>query len=306
MTSKRWCLTVFDNVWTPSFTQEMAFAVWQRETCPDTGRIHVHIYVRFIGRKKLQTVKNIFMRADAHLEIAQGNEEECTAYCEKEESRLEAGARWNPANYDAKIGMQGRRSDLEAIATKCQEGVSIKSIATDHPGDFIRYHAGIQALHAQVAPKPPLQRDVQVLILWGVTGQGKTHRIMNSFEDCYCVKPGRDPWGMYRGEECVFFDEFKWQQWTIQDMNRYLDKWRVLLDARYRDTYGVWTRVAICANDSPVTWYSDQSWPIVQAFRRRIQTSSYLVLSKEQKLEDMEQTPNFSPANDEIPVYADQ
>lgn len=303
LTSNRWMCTVFDNVWTPTFTPEMLFATWQRETCPETGRIHVHIYVRFQGRKRMQTVKNIFMRADMHCERAQGTEAECTDYCEKE-PRLEAGTRWNPNNYDGNIGKQGRRTDLEAISEKCSAGTSIREIALAHPGDFIRYHAGIQALHAQVAPRPPVARDVTITIYWGRTRLGKTHRVMTRYPDCYCVKPGRDAWGLYRGEECIFFDEFNWKQWPITEMNRYLDKWRVLLDCRYRDSFAAWTHVAICANSSPVSWYSNEDWPLVEAFRRRIEHSSFLVLSQEQTDEEMEQTPNFGADNEEIPVYA--
>lgn len=289
--SKRWCLTVFDDVWTPTFTPDMKFAVWQRERCPQTQRIHVHIYVRFVGRKRMAAVKNAFARQDMHCEVARGTEEECTNYCEKEESRLEAGARYG--TYDANEGKQGRRSDLDAISDKCKQGIALKNIAEEHPGDYIRYHAGINALHAKVAPKPPAAREVQVLVFWGPTGTGKTHRIMNSFPDCYPVIAGRDPWGNYQGEECVFFDEFDWEKWTIQDMNRYLDKWRVLLDARYNNRYAAWTRVAICANSSPVGWWPNAALLLVQAFRRRIATACYYVANREQTLEEMENTPTF-------------
>ena len=118
--SKRWCLTVHDDTWTPTFTQDMAFAVWQRERCPETGRLHVHVYVRFNTRKRMNTVKNAFARQDAHCEIAKGNEQQCTDYCEKEESRVEAGARWHPENFKPDEGKQGKRSDLEAIAASAR------------------------------------------------------------------------------------------------------------------------------------------------------------------------------------------
>ncbi|AUM61892.1 Rep [uncultured virus] len=291
--SKRWMLTVFDDVWTPTFTEDMKYAVWQRERCPSTGRIHVHIYVRFVGKKRMSAVKNAFCRQDMHCEVARGSEAEATEYCEKEETRIEAGVRWKPANFDAAEGKQGRRSDLEAIAAKCKEGASIAAIAEAHPGDYIRYHAGINALHEQVAPKPPAAREVQVIVLWGATGTGKTHRIMTQFPECYPVIWGRDPWGHYQGEDCVLFDEFDWEKWSIQEMNRFLDKWRCLLDARYRNRYAAWTRVAICANSCPSSWWPNAPVLLLQSIRRRIATSCYKVLSKEQEIEDMEQTPTF-------------
>lgn len=289
--SKRWCLTVFDDVWTPTFTPEMAFAVWQRETCPRTGRLHVHIYVRFIGRKRMSSVKNCFARQDMHCEPARGSEEQATAYCEKDAGRAEVGARWG--TYDANEGKQGRRSDLELIARRLRDGEPVRVIAEEHPGDFIRYHAGINAMFLQVAPVPAMERDVQILVLWGATGTGKTHRIMHEYPNCYKARPGRDPWGNYRGEECVFFDEFDWSRWPLDDMKEYLDKWRVLLDARYNNRYAAWTHVAICANSCPTTWYPNSDMPSVQALRRRIATCCYKVTSQEQALEDMENTPTF-------------
>lgn len=292
--SKRWCLTVHDDTWTPTFTQDMAFAVWQRERCPETGRLHVHVYVRFNTRKRMNTVKNVFIRQDAHCEIAKGNEQQCTDYCEKEESRVEAGARWHPENFKPDEGKQGKRSDLEAIAAKCQANVPMVQIAQEHPADFIRYHHGIQVLHALVTPKPPLQREVTVRILWGPTGTGKTHRVMTAYPDVYCVKPGRDPWGAYRQEDAVFFDEFDYTKWSIQEMNRLLDKWRILLDARYQDRYAAWTRVFICSNDNPASWYPEASGPLIMALHRRMSNGACrLVENRDTPLEELPINPEY-------------
>lgn len=291
--SKRWMVTVFtDNVdFMPPCDATVAYGVWQRERCPETGRSHVHVYYRFNARKRPSTIKNWLGREDAHLEIAKGSEKDCRDYCTKDDSRLEAGTEFNPANYDPSAGKQGKRSDLDAIAEKCRAGVPIVTIANDHPGDFIRYHTGIQALADAVAPAPPVEREVSVLVLWGATGLGKTHRVLHANPVLYQVHPGRDPWGQYKGEPAIFFDEFNWESWPIQDMNRYLDKWRCPLDARYRNRYAAWTHVAICANCSPASWYPLAPGPLLQAFRRRLQNCCRLVLSQEQPIAEMENTP---------------
>jgi len=296
--SKRWMLTVFDDHWVPTFTPDMAYAVWQRERCPSTQRLHVHVYVRFYGKKRMSTVKNTFARQDMHCEVARGSEEEATAYVEKEESRVEAGARFG--TYDANEGKQGRRSDLVAIFNKCKTGASLVVIAEEHPGDYIRYHSGINALHAKVAPKPPSFRLVEVICFWGATGTGKTHRTMTTYPDCYPVVPGRDPWGNYNGEDTVFFDEFDHEKWSIQQMNSICDKWRFLLDCRYNNKYAAWTRVVICANSSPLTWWPTAQLALVQAFRRRLGAGCRLVLNQEQSTEDMEVTPRFDASGADL------
>lgn len=284
--SKRWMITVFSDTWVPTFTPNMAFATWQRERCPHTGRIHVHVYVRFVGRMRFGQVKNAFARQDMHLEPCHGNEQECTAYVEKEESRIEAGARHGV--YEAGEGTQGRRTDLEAIASECAAGRSLVEIATAHPGDYIRYHSGITALHAKVAAKPPVMREVVTQTMYGPTAVGKTHRVLTEFPDAFCVVPGRGPFDMYNGEDVVFFDEFDWTQWTIHEMNRFLDKYRLILNCRYANRYAAWTRVVICANSCPLTWWPNADLPIVQAFRRRISGHVYHVTSREQRIEEIE------------------
>lgn len=293
-TNKRWLCTVFDNDWEPTFPAAAIFGSWQRERCPTTGRIHVHIYVRYDTKKRMNTVKNDFGRQDMNCQPCRGNEQQCVEYVEKEESRITAGARWRPENFDANQGKQGHRTDLDTIAKKANEGVPLAQIATDHPGDYIRYHSGIQAYHALVQKKPPLERDMNVYVLWGPTGQGKTHRVMHRWPDCYCVKPGRDPWGNYRGEDCIFFDEFNWERWEINTMKQYLDKWRLLLDARYHDRYAAWTQVVICCNSSPMSWYPLANQPDIDALRRRLIGRCWLIQSREDNWEELEPNPNFS------------
>lgn len=280
--SKRWMITVFSDTWVPTFTPDMAFAVWQRERCPSTGRVHVHVYVRFVGRKRFGSVKNAFARQDMHLEPCHGTEEECTNYVEKEESRIEAGARYG--EYEPTEGTQGKRSDLEAIAEKCKANVNLATIAMEHPGDFIRYHSGITALHTKVAAKPPVMRQMQVTVYYGPTATGKTHRVMNTYPECFVVVPGRGPFDMYNGEDVVFFDEFDWTSWSIFEMNRYLDKYRLILNCRYNNRYAGWTHVVICANSSPLTWWPNAELPVVQAFRRRISGRVWRVASQQQDM----------------------
>jgi len=50
--------------------------------------------------------------------------------------------------------------------------------------------------------------------------------------------------GATEGRRRFYFDEFDHELWPITAMNRYLDKWRCLLDARYNDRY----RVGACGD----------------------------------------------------------
>lgn len=267
MSKNRWCFTVNNyGDWRPVYNAaEMDYLVYGLEV-GEQGTPHVQGYVRFKNRKRMNTVKNLFERADMHLEPAKGTEMQNKTYCIKDGQFSEFGT------FDANVGKQGNRSDLEAIMVACQAGATMTAIALAFPADFIRYHGGIEALRQAVAPLPPLERDVRVTVLWGPTGVGKTHRIRTEFPNSYSVEPGRAPWDAYQGQTEVVFDEFDYSKWTITMMNRYLDKWRLELDARYHNKYAAWTRVVICANSSPPHWYPNEAPPLLDAFRRRLMT----------------------------------
>lgn len=287
----RWTFTVLSpGDWTPPLAfvesiQEPHYMVWQREVCPRTGTEHIQGYVRFNKRRYMKFVKEAFLnRGNAHVELAHGNEEQNKVYCSKEATRKPDTVPVELGEYDAKAGTQGRRSDLEEIAEKIKSNVSTRQIAEEYPGDFIRYHMGIEALAGKLQRPPMNARNVVVFYLYGPTGTGKTHRCRTQIPDLFEVMPGRDPWGGYSGQTTVLFDEFNWEKWSVQEMNKYLDKWPCKLDCRYRDTYAAWTRVVICAN-SPV----EANWPMAAgplraALRRRI-TREIHVLDREQEID---------------------
>jgi len=269
--SNRWMATVFDDRWIPEWKPaDMEYMVWQRERCPETGRIHVHVYIRFQGRKYMVTVKKMLGREDAHVEVCKGDEKACKDYCTKEESRIQAGD--EHGTFDATAGKQGKRTDLENCADMLTAGRPMLEVANAHPSDFIRYHKGLEAYANLIKPPPPSQREVMVTVLCGPTGTGKTTRVMGQYPDCYSVTPGNHPWDQYSSQRTIFFDEFNWKMWDIDFMKKALDKWRLPLCCRYQNKYAEWTHVVLSANSSPVEWYNDPSIPDVhlQAFRRRI------------------------------------
>lgn len=255
------------------------YIVWQLERGGNTNHLHVEGYVRFESRKRMDTVKRFLQRPDAHLETCNGNEEQCREYCTKEDTRVAEGEELG--QYDKNAGKRGRRSDLEAIAKKVDDGVDIDVIAREFPGDYMRYHAGIEAYKA-VTYKPAAQRDVRVLVLWGPTGTGKTHRVMTKFPDCYSVDQGRDPWGAYTGQTTILMDEWTPEAWPITTMNKILDKWKYQLDRRYRNTYAAWTLVVICTNCAPASFYqTEPNQLLFLAFRRRIAESCRYIDKRE-------------------------
>lgn len=281
--SVRWCFTHnnADEGWRPTFAPStMEYIVWERETAPTTGRHHIQGYVRFKSRHRLGAVKNLLGCQELHLEPAKGTEQQNRDYCSKEE-----GERGESGTFIAAAG-QGRRTDLDEVAENILKGQSLGEVASNHPAAWMRYHAGITSFYHQVALPPPIRREVSVKVLWGTSGVGKTHRLLTKYPEAVTISTGRDPFGSYSKEDVVVFDEFDYEKWQLQEMNRYLDCWRCKLDCRYQDKYAWWTKVYIVSNIDPSKWYLYNNEQLRNAFFRRINEIIYIE-SKEQIIENL-------------------
>lgn len=292
--TNRWSFTVNNpGDWRPEFDADhMCYLVSQLERGNREGTEHIQGYVRFSTRVALRRAKTLLGRDDAHMELTRGTEEENKRYCTKEDTRVDGP--WEHGTYDGEQGKQGRRSDLEGIAKKLKEGTSLTVIAQEHPGDFIRYHRGLEALADKVQPLPPKKRLVRTVWIWGESGTGKTHQAMMKYSDPYPVVPGRDPWGAYQNQKVVLFDEFDWTKWSLQEMNRLLDEWRLKLDCRYRDKWAAWNLVIIISNTDPL---ADLEWmqanpALKAAFRRRISEPLGRIFRKSRKTEELDLPPD--------------
>lgn len=277
---ERWCFTLNNpGNFVPPSLDCVAYMVFQEEVAPATGTEHLQGYVRFKMRKDLSAVKKVWggtPMEGAHWCVSEGTEEQNRHYCTKEESRKPGTepVEYNPEKYEGEAGRKGRRSDLIAVAKMVNEGQSMRSIAEKFPVDWMRYHRGIASYANTTMIPEGIQtavRDMAVMVIWGPTNTGKTHRVFEMANvPFYSVSPGRDPWGAYKYEKMVLFDEFTPQKWDIREMNRICQKWPCKLDCRYEDKYLAATRIVITANTHPKEWYFHETAAIQNAFFRRI------------------------------------
>lgn len=283
--TNRWAFVNFDNPEQWQLPEKgVAFASWQLEKCPKTGRLHIQGYVRFKVRKIGSYVQRwITANSKQHIIPARGNEEQNYVYTQKERTRV-AGP-WQFGDYDPKSGISGRRTDLEAVtAMIIKEAPPLKRIAMEFPTTFVHFHKGLSLLRETTRPDPPLQRDVKVQVLWGRTDQGKSHRVNTLYPTAYRVGTGRDPFGMYDGEDVIFMEEFTDKLFSISLLNQYLDKWPVQIDCRYYNKHARWTKVFIVSQFNPLEWYPLENPQARAALFRRITPNMVEVVSREQEI----------------------
>lgn len=288
--SKRWAWTVNNpGDWTPVWQPaKMDYMVWQREV-GEQGTEHIQGYFRLIARSRLETAKRLLTET-AHLEVAKGTEAQNKEYCSKETTRKEGTEFTECGTFEADAGKQGKRTDLEGAVAKIQAGVPLATIIQEDPG-VVRYINQMQQARQVLRPAPPTERDVHTVVLWGASGTGKSHRCWKKFPNLYAVPHGRNPWDLYEGQETILMDEFEPGQWTIADLNRYLDKWPCQLQCRYFNRSAAWTRVLICSNWDPTTWFLAELPAVRAALFRRLQAPMGEIIEvqgREQVIEGLE------------------
>jgi len=301
MQSVKYCFTDNENR-TPEWNEEeMVYLVYQTETAPSTGHLHTQGFCRFKNRVRLAAAQRLLGLDRAHFELAKGTDQNNKDYCTKLETRAEG-----PHGEYGKlvVSEQGKRSDLQEVADKIKQGACMREVALDHPATFIKYHGGMVELAMRIAPPPPVRREVQVFVLWGPTGTGKTHRVRTTWPECYTVTSGDPhPWDGYEGQKVLFLDEFNSNQWKLPHLNQLLDVWAVTLPARYHSKTAAWNVVVIASNTDPWTWFLDSVPPVtgalIDAGRRRYITQANVteVLSREQEVEliSAPQSPQLLP-----------
>lgn len=177
-----WCFTL------NNYTQEdadcllalvpdkLTYVFFGKEVAPTTGTPHLQGFVVVPKRMEKTGVIKIKPLDKAHVTAMRKEIDKNVEYCSKEGSTWEAGVR--------PVSKQGKRTDLEDIATRLSGGASLREIAVAFPGQFIRYHSGISALASVVRVKTfdsfegpfrwPYPEQIKSLIMCGPADIGKT------------------------------------------------------------------------------------------------------------------------------------
>lgn len=263
--NRSWCFTSFDFVWTTIPSEDEFLGICGRidqckyltgqieeTTC---GRIHFQGYVEFKHAIHFHTVKRR-IGGDPHVEIRSGSRSDAINYCHKEYTRIRG-----PWTYPVGCELDdygGRRTDIERGVDLVQNG-GIRELVEAEPTLFVRYHRGWYAyqtelLRARVTP----WRSLQVRLLWGEPGVGKTRTIYERHPTGMyrmCIpSSGAEWWQDYCGQEIILFDDFYGQipcNWLLQ----LLDGYPLLLPVKLGHVYALWTTVYFTSNVHWTEWY---------------------------------------------------
>lgn len=223
---------------------KISYLILGEETCPTTGRIHWQGWIHFENQRSLQAIKKLLK--PRHIEIMNGSVTSNETYCRKENNIIyETGHLPSP----------GARSDLVGLADMIISGTDVKTIFETQPGNFIRYHKGIDRAIALYEPKRNWAMDVR--IYWGPSGSGKTRTAHEQFANMYTKMVGKW-WDHYNGEECVLIDDFDPENCfdvTFDFYLKLLDRYPLLVEVKGGSTSFRSKVIIFTSNFDPKTWF---------------------------------------------------
>lgn len=291
--SRNWQFTDFknlniDNIY-DRYKDIIRYIAYGKEICPTTGKEHNQGWIQFINKKRFNGVKKIFGCKSIHIEPCQGSEYDNEKYCAKDGKFKSFG------NF---VSM-GERTDFEQIKLKLDQNKPLIEVANDHFSDFIRYSKGIKEYRALVLQKMCQGfRKVEVIVLQGKTGLGKTRKAME--EATYKIEGGKlQWWDGYEGEKCICIDEFA-NQVPITELLNLLDGYQLRLSVKGSHTYANWNKVYITTNLRKREWYPCANEEHRRALFRRITKWEKLTFSPKVCQGDGEGNTNNLPESDKF------
>lgn len=235
------------------------YVIYGEET-GENNTPHLQGFVQLMARTRLASVKNIDGFRRAHLEVRRGSPKEAQEYCKKDGQWTEHGS----------MSGQGKRKDLSAVKEAIDEGAGIEELWENHFGPMVRYEKAFQRYRA-VRRRRDSSIDIQILVLWGPTGTGKSRfpRLINP--DLFSLPDVTLTWfDGYDGQATVLIDDFDGKECPVARFLRYLDRYDIQVPIKGGFVPFIPTRIWISSNTNPDDWFPGETQVKRDAVRRRL------------------------------------
>lgn len=256
--SAYWCFTLHEEETPFIESKDMTYLVFQQEECPTTKKKHWQGYIEFKNRKRFDQVKDV-LGQKAHIEARRGNSQQASDYCKKTETAV-PGTQHEEGTLSKPAGC-----GLDAVKELIDNGGTIKDVAAEHYGQYVRYRKNIEHYismkYEETIPEGFSLPTVEVF--WGAPGTGKTRlvveRAKTSGNALYQIHFGDKHqvwWDGYKGQKWLLMDDFEGQMDRTSFLKLtggygHLQLWPV----KGAMTRLYFTHIFITSNVNPKEWY---------------------------------------------------
>lgn len=214
---------------------------------------HLQGYMELSNRKRMSQVSLLFAPAKPHLEPKSKNStrHQAAVYCKKDGNFVEVGTA-PPAP-----GIR-KTKNLELICADIVAGKSLDDAILNREAAFVQNHNGLKKL-VEMQIKPANIRPMEVILLFGKTGAGKTYFCFEHYPELFKKPIGKALWfDGYKNQKVVLIDEFR-GQFPLSDMLQILDKYKTQVEVKGGHTWLTNEVLLLTTNKHPSLYYGQWS-----------------------------------------------
>lgn len=250
---------------------DLQYAVWQRELCPKTKRLHWQCFIQFHCPKGPAYIKELVfkdMRTWTSILGPDDSRQKQKAYCMKKYTRSQLPDS-GPFEFGVLNDTTGKRTDLQVVRKRIEAGATMSELVKDDEvaDTVMRTQGGVKAaLRAKLQDRAMDNRKLTVSLFYGESGTGKTWDAYKQAESVvngdrrgvFVLDPPNVPDGpywfdSYEGQQCLIIDEVHTIPWTL--FLKWLDVYPVRLPVKGDHSYACWTHVWITSNVPIEEWH---------------------------------------------------
>lgn len=243
--------TILDNLNPQYYARSMEIS--------ESGTTHFHAALFRPSPIRFSTLKRLL--PTAHIEKAYGTMEENRDYIAK-------GGKWATTDKADTVvpgtfkefgqmpaAQEEKATTMTTIMKELEQGKTTAEILALHPEQAMQAQK-IDALREILRTDKVSGKDrgtLDVSYVYGATGTGKTRSVYDTHDArdiCRITNYGGSNgvrFDQYQGQDVLVFDEFA-SQVPLSDMLNYLDRYPLMLPARYADRAACYTKVYIISN----------------------------------------------------------
>lgn len=286
--SRNWCFTINNPDESFELPSSLKMLLANRETGA-SGTPHYQGYAEFNNPVALSHLRN--WNPSGHYEIRKGTQSQAILYCVKDflnevgepgsifDVSLEALEGFGLKTYGLdktqllsvflKTLCDKKVSKLTQLKLLIDEGWNDKQIADYDFDTWCRSHRALTQYRLMCVT--PRNWEMEVVVIYGPTGTGKSKYCNDSFPNCYWKQRGKW-WDNYAQQDAVCLDEFYgWLQWDV--LLRLADRYPLLVETKGGQVQFSSKQLIFTSNTEPSKWYKEVYF---DAFVRRVTRWIYM------------------------------